>query len=80
MFCKSMPDKQKLNYIVSIEGTLEFRKNKAEKRIPSIKLYIGWVLRCLKGLSNIKPFSSVSFYFITVNGICCGQEQCRFPV
>ena len=26
MFCKSMPDKQKLNYIVSNEGKLEFRK------------------------------------------------------
>ena len=41
MFCKFMSGKQKLDYIVSIEGKLEFRKNKAEKRRPSIKLYIG---------------------------------------
>ena len=52
-----------------IDGKLEFRKNKAEKRMPIIKLYTGLALRRLKRFSNIKPFSSVSFYFTTFNGI-----------
>lgn len=46
-----------------IDGKLEFRKNKAEKRMLIIKLYIGLILRRLKKISNIKLFSSVSFYF-----------------
>ena len=52
-----------------IDGKLEFRKNKAEKRMLIIKLYIGLALKRLKRFSNIKPFSSVSFYFATLNGI-----------
>ena len=46
-----------------IEINFEFRKNKAKKRMPIIKLYIGLVLRRLKKISNIKPFSSVFFHF-----------------
>lgn len=46
-----------------IEIKFEFRKNKAERRMPIIKLYIGLVLKRLKRVSNIKPFSSVFFHF-----------------
>lgn len=49
------------------EIKFEFRKNKAKKRMPIIKLYIGMALRRLKKISNIKPFSSVFFHF-------CGFE------
>ena len=52
-----------------IDGKLEFRKNKANKRRRGIKLYIELALKRLKRFSNIKPFSSVSFYFTTFNGI-----------
>ena len=45
------------------EINLEFRKNKAKKRMPIIKVYTGLALRRLKKISNIKPFSSVFFHF-----------------
>ena len=61
-----------------IDGKLEFRKNKANKRRRGIKLYIELALKRLKRFSNIKPFSSVSFYFTTFNGIWCSQEQWNF--
>ena len=51
------------------EINLEFRKNKEKKRMPIIKLYTGLALKRLKRFSNIKLFSSVSFYFATLNGI-----------
>lgn len=54
-----------------IDGKLKFRKNKANKRRRGIKLYIELALKRLKRFSNIKPFSSVSFYFATLNGIWC---------
>ena len=53
------------------EIKFESRKNKATKRMPIIKLYTGLALKRLKRFSNIKPFSSVSFYFATLNGIWC---------
>ena len=46
-----------------IEGKTEFRKSKAKKRMPIIKLYTGLALRRLKKISIIKPFSSVFFHF-----------------
>ena len=51
--------------VVNIEMKLilNLRKNKAKKRMPIIKLYIGMALRRLKKISNIKPFSSVFFHF-----------------
>ena len=52
-----------------IDGKLKFRKNKANKRRRGIKLYIELALKRLKRFSNIKPFSSVSFYFANLNGI-----------
>lgn len=61
-----------------IDGKLKYRKNKANKRRRGIKLYIELALKRLKRFSNIKPFSSVSFYFATLNGIWCSQEQCNF--
>ena len=60
------------------EIKFEFRKNKAKKRMPIIKLYTGLALRRLKKISNIKPFSSVFFTFTALNGIWCNWEQRDF--
>ena len=60
------------------EINLEFRKNKAKKRMPIIKLYTGLALKRLKRFSNIKPFSSVFFTFTALNGIWCNWEQRDF--
>lgn len=51
------------------EINLEFRKNKAKKRMPIIKLYTGLALKRLKRFSNIKPFQTFSFIFTALNGI-----------
>lgn len=63
-----------------IDGKLEFRKNKANKRRRGIKLYIELALKRLKRFSNIKPFSSVSFYFTTFNGISFDEHIKDFRV
>ena len=60
------------------EINLEFRKNKAKKRMPIIKLYTGLVLKRLKRFSNIKPFQAFSFTFTALDGIWCSREQCDF--
>lgn len=52
-----------------IEGKTEFRKSKAKKRMPIIKLYTGLALKRLKRFSNIKPFQAFSFIFTVLNGI-----------
>ena len=51
------------------EIKFEFRKNKATKRMPIIKLYTGLALKRLKRFSNIKPFQAFSFTFTALNGI-----------
>ena len=51
------------------EIKFEFRKNKAKKRMPIIKLYTGLALKRLKRFSNIKPFQAFSFTFKALNGI-----------
>ena len=61
-----------------IDCKLEFRKNKAEKRMPIIKLYTGLALRRLKRFSNIKSFQAFSFTFTALNGIWCNWEQRDF--
>lgn len=55
--------------VVNIEMKFEFRKNKATKRMPIIKLYTGLALKRLKRFSNIKPFQAFSFTFTALNGI-----------
>ena len=60
------------------EIKFEFRKNKATKRMPIIKLYTGLALKRLKRFSNIKPFQAFSFTFTALNGIWCSQDWCDF--
>lgn len=51
------------------EIKIEFRKNKAKKKMSIIKLYTGLALKRLKWFSNIKPFQAFSFTFTALNGI-----------
>ena len=46
-----------------IDGKLEFRKNKVNKRRRGIKLYIELALKRLKRFSNIKPFLNCPLLF-----------------
>lgn len=66
------------SYEYRIEGKTEFRKSKAKKRMPIIKLYTGLALKRLKRFSNIKPFQAFSFIFTVLNGIWCSREWCDF--
>ena len=61
-----------------IDGKLEFRKNKANKRRRGIKLYIELALKRLKRFSNIKSFQAFSFTFTALNGIWCSQDRWNF--
>ena len=61
-----------------IEIKFEFRKNKAKKGMPIIKLYIGLALKRLKRFSNKKLFQAFSFTFTFSNRIGCSREQCNF--
>ena len=61
-----------------IDGKLEFRKNKVNKRRRGIKLYIELALKRLKRFSNIKPFQAFSFTFTALNGIWCSQDRWNF--